>query len=142
MKFYHVINNKRNSGITIVANIVKPPSAWRFPVEATTFSVECAVSYCAPVELSFSRPKGRMIAQSRLSSQKQLPLFKRFSFLTVNQQGLKAQILSCLNQTLDIGWAKSLVNKELKRLNMVQHNRALDQRVSTEQRILDEEIPF
>jgi hypothetical protein len=132
MKFYHVIDYKRNSGITIVAEVVDPPADANVTVPFYTKDgvlpnlVECAVSYCAPVESTFSRPKGRMIAQSRLSSQKELPPFKRFSFFTTNQNGLKAQILSCLNGTLNLGWAKSLVNRELERLHTIQLQKALD----------------
>ena len=140
MKFYHVIDNRRNSGITIAAEIVEPPANSNIPASfcgkdgTPPNLVECAMSYCAPVEQNFSRPKGRLIAQSRLSSQKELPPFKRFSFFTHNQDGLKAQILSCLTGTLSIGWARSLVKRELERLQTIQLQRAVDADTDTEAR--------
>lgn len=114
MKFYHVINNKRGSGITVAAEVVESGK------KDLPYTVECAVSYCAPCERNFSRPKGRTIALSRLSSGKEMPAFKRFAFTTSEQQGLKAQILEQLVGQVPIGWANSLVNRELARLRAVQ----------------------
>lgn len=100
MKFYHVIDNKRNTGLTIATEISGSIKGEEL--------VECAVSYCAPIEKNFSRPKGRIIAQSRLSSQRELPLFKRFNFRIESRRGLKAQILTSLRVALNIDWARAL----------------------------------
>jgi len=110
MKFYHVINSKRGSGITVAAEIYDNDGA---------FSVDCAMSYCAPCEPTFSRPKGRMIARARLDSNKEMPAFKRLSFTTRNPQGLKMQILERLAGNVPISWANAIVNRELARLYAV-----------------------
>lgn len=133
MKFYHVIDNKRIAGLTIAAEVTAPaegeiPPSLNLRDKDGNFPslVNCAVSYCAPVEQNFSRPKGRTIAGSRLSSKKELPSFKRFSFLTTSQDGLKAQILSCLKDELNLGWARSLVGRELERLRTIQLQKDAD----------------
>lgn len=114
MKFFHVINSKRGSGITLVAEITEQNTV------GISYLVKCAVSYCAPCEANFSRPKGRTIAFSRLTSNKPMPPFKQFSFTTNDQQGLKTQILEQLVNTLPLDWARSLVDRELARLEEVQ----------------------
>jgi len=125
MKFYHVIDNRRrrSSGITIAVEIVPAPD---HPGKQRVF---CGLSYCAPVERQFSRPRGRVIAQSRLSSNKELPFFKRFGFVTENTDGLKTQILGFLRDHLSIYWAQALVNKELARLEEIQCLKAISSRV-------------
>jgi hypothetical protein len=120
MKFYHVIDNrqKRNAGITIAAVIVP------FADDPERCAVFCGLSYCAPVERQFSRPRGRLIAQSRLSSTKTLPGFKRFDFTTDSADGLKTQILSRLGQYLEnMNWAQTLIDRELERLDNVRNQR-------------------
>jgi hypothetical protein len=120
MKFYHVIDNrrKRNAGITIAAEVVP------FADDSGRCAVFCGLSYCAPVERQFSRPRGRLIAQSRLSNTKTLPGFKRFDFTTDNSDGLKTQILSRLGQYLEnMNWAQTLIDKELERLDNVRNQR-------------------
>lgn len=118
MKFYHVIDNRRTAGLTIAAEISSDDT----PVTEDGQSevrVDCAVSYCAPVEQNFSRPKGRLVAARRLGNAKEMPGFKKFSFFTRSQDGLKAQALLCLQGNMpenSLGWARSLVNRELSRL--------------------------
>jgi hypothetical protein len=128
MKFYHVIDNRRrrSSGITIAAEVV--------PIDDNTgeHRVFCGLSYCAPVEKQFSRPRGRIIAQSRLASDKTLPAFKQFGFVTTNPNGLKAQILLFLKDHLSMDWAYTLVDKELARLSTVQAALEVD-RINSEQ---------
>jgi hypothetical protein len=111
---------KRNAGITIAAEIVP------FANEPGKHQVFCGLSYCAPVERQFSRPRGRLIARERLSSGKNLPFFKQFGFVTESPDGLKYQILSLLRKHLGMDWAQSLVGRELARLNEVRAVRELD----------------
>lgn len=122
MKFYHVIDNRRrrNAGITIAAEVVP------FADEPGRHAVFCGLSYCAPVERQFSRPRGRLIAQSRLSNEKELPPFKRFDFTTDDPNSLKLQILSLLRNRLDMDWAQSLISKEIARLQGVRAVRELE----------------
>ena len=116
MRFYHIINSRRTAVLTIATRISEPieatPGHWRL--------VECAISYCAPIESCFSRPRGRMIAESRLSNRKAMPPFKRFSFFTGDPKGLKAQILCFLQGALPLGWARELIHKELGRLRAIE----------------------
>ncbi len=133
MRFYHVIDSRRIAGLTIAAEVTAP-SEGEIPPSLNVRDkdgnypslVSCAVSYCAPVEQNFSRPKGRTIARERLSSKRELPTFKRFSFITTSQNGLKAQILSCLQDGLRMGWARSLVGRELERLRTAQLQKDAD----------------
>ena len=117
MKYYHVWSQKNQSGMTIAAEITEAPTKENPDLP---YLVTCAVSYCAPMEANFSRPKGRMIAKSRLTSQKAMPTFKKFSFYTCRENDIKAQILLCLKDTLPLTWAKSLVTNELLRLTKIQ----------------------
>lgn len=118
MRFFHIFESdrKRAKGITVVAETSDTTGDSGEP----QIQVECATSLCAPVEPNFSRPKGRTIALSRLTSGKEMPPFKRFSFRTNDQRGLKAQILERLSDTVPIDWAYSLVNRELARLREIQ----------------------
>ena len=112
MRYYHVFDNKRSAGFTIAAELNRE----------SPMRVDCAVSYCAPIEHNFSRSKGRMIAKSRLDSKKQMPLFKKFSFSVINPKGLKAQILSQLKAVLPLDWAYHLLDQEIERLYNIQKN--------------------
>jgi len=127
MKFYHIINTKRGSGITVVAKIVETQNDSNNPEKDLPYTVECGVSYCAPVEANFSRPRGRIIASSRLTNSKAMPLFKRFSFTTNGRDGLKTKVLSCLKEVLPINWARALVDRELERLQAVSLHRILEE---------------
>jgi hypothetical protein len=128
MKFYHVINAKRGSGITVAAEVVEENNG---KTNTDPYLVECAVSYCAPCESNFSRPKGRTIALSRLSSSKAMPDFKRFAFRTNDQQGLKTQVLRQLSTMVPMNWAKSIVDRELARLQAVQLEKLFEVSVET-----------
>jgi hypothetical protein len=110
MKFYHIIDAKRGSGITLAAEPV-----WG----GEDYIVKCGASYCAPCEANFSRSRGRTIAISRLSSSKNMEQFKRFSFRTVDQSGLKTQILERLVEILPLNWAFGLASGELSRIREI-----------------------
>lgn len=128
MKFYHVIDNRRTAGFTIAAEVSAPPEDAQVVDGQSVVRVDCAVSYCAPVEQNFSRPKGRLVAARRLENAKEMPSFKKFSFLTRSQDGLKAQALICLQGNMpedSLGWARSLVNRELSRLETLREIEAI-----------------
>jgi len=113
MRFYHIINSKKGAGITIATELDESNNP--------EIIVNCAVSYCAPSEKEFSRPRGRLIAQSRMlnNNNREMPPFKRFSFQTNTLDGLKAQVLQQLWKKLNITWARSIVSRELERLEML-----------------------
>lgn len=115
MRFYHVVENKRQrriAGLTIATDI-----SYDDYCQEGEHLINCAVSYCAPVERSFSRPRGRTISQSRLSSPRELPGFKKFSFYTDTKEGLKIQVLQhLLSEPSTLMWAKSIVERELNRI--------------------------
>lgn len=112
MRFYHIIRNrKRNAlGITLALEITESTSH----VDTKRYDVLCGVSYCAPVERTFSRPKGRLIAASRLDNVQRMPFHKKFMFSLSNLSLLKATALGTLATHCPIKWAANLATAELE----------------------------
>lgn len=108
MKYYHVIRNRKRSALGLTLAMEITPQ-----VGQARFDVLCGVSYCAPVERTFSRPLGRRIAANRLRSNQLLPFHKRFKFSLKDLHLLKATALSMLMAQCPIGWAVALAEKEM-----------------------------
>ena len=108
-KFFHVIGSgKRSGGLTLAVEAIPDSDVVRY-----------GVSYCAPIEANFSRPTGRLIAEGRLRHDRELPQFKRSGFYSARFDMLKFRVLTDLRDKLPIGWAKSLVRRELDRLTEI-----------------------
>lgn len=120
MRFYHIIRNRKRGskhtalGITLALEITEPtPHA-----ADKRYDVLCGVAYCAPIERTFSRPKGRLISASRLQNIDLMPLHKKFMFSVRDLKLLKATALSMLVANCPIKWAVDLATAEMEAMTL------------------------